>query len=209
MRIPTSSPLHREDLLQLGVAGVAEDPLLEQVDPVVDRREAREEAVDETVDDPVQQPRRIVDRRVPLDVALAQRRERRRVVAMERDQVAVGVEAVHLDEPVRVVVARRAEHDEEDVAVVVVDLRPLAEAPRVLERERVEAELLPQDLEVGCLGGVDVEPEEASLGEQLPHPVALEGQPVPGVAVDEVGGAFGEHGSMVRREPEVQTQATG
>ena len=145
-----------------GFAGVAEDPLLEHVDAVVDRGEAGEEAVDEPVDDRVQQPRRIVDRRVALDVALAQSRDRRCLVAVQRDEVAVGVEAVHLDEPVLVLVARGAEHDEEDVAVVVVDLRPLAEPPRVLERQRVEAELLAQDLEVGRLRRVDVEPEEAS-----------------------------------------------
>ncbi len=206
LRIPTRARFIEKISCSSGFAGVAEDPLLERVDPVVDRGEAREEAVDEPVDDPVQEPGRIVDRRVPLDVALAQRRERRRVVAMERDQVAVGVEAVHLDEPVRVVVARRAEHDEEHVAVVVVDLRPLAEAPRVLERERVKAELFPQDLEICCLGSVDVEPEEASFGEQLTQPVALEGKPVPGVAVDEVGGALrrgvGGHRSIVRRRSE-------
>ena len=135
--------LHREDLLQLSFARVAEDPLLEQVDPVVDRRKTREEAVDEAVDDGVHQPRRIVDRRVPLDVALAERRDRRRLVAVDRDQVALGVEAVHLDEPVIVVLGRRAEDDEEDIPVVVVDLRPLPEAPRVLERERMEAEFVP------------------------------------------------------------------
>ena len=57
--------LHREDLLQLRIAGVAEDLVLERVDPVVDRLEPREEAVDETVDDGVQEPRRIARRARP------------------------------------------------------------------------------------------------------------------------------------------------
>ena len=64
--------LHREDLLQLLVAGVTEDPLLEQVDPVVDRGQPGEEAVHEPVDDRVQQSRRIVHRRVALDVTRSQ-----------------------------------------------------------------------------------------------------------------------------------------
>ena len=100
--------LHREDLLQLRVVGVEEDRVLEHVDPVVDRGQAGEEAVDEAVDDLVEQPRGIVDRRVALDVPLAERRQRGRVVAVQRDQVAVGVEAVHLDEAVGV--GRRRRH---------------------------------------------------------------------------------------------------
>ena len=99
--------LHREDLLQLRVVGLAEDRVLEHVDPVVDRGQPGEEAVDEPVDDRVQQPRGIVDRRVALDVALAELRQRRRVVAVQRDQEPVGVEAVHLDETVGIV--RRSE----------------------------------------------------------------------------------------------------
>ena len=96
---------------------------------------------------------------------------------------------MHLDEAVRVLGAGGAEDNEEDVAVVVVDLRPLVEPPRVLERERMEVELLAQDLEVGRLRLVDVEPEEVAGGEQLAHPVALEMEPVALVAVDEVVGA--------------------
>ena len=186
---PDEQALHREDLLQLCLVRVHEDAVLERVDPIVDRGEAREEAVDEPVDDAVQQARRVVDGLVALDVALAEGRQGRRLVAVQRDQVAVGVEAVHLDEAVAVLVVGRAEDDEEDVAVVVVDLRPLVEPPRVLERERVEVELLAQDLEVGRRGLVDVEPEEAAVGEQLADPVTLEMEPVTLAAVDEVLGA--------------------
>ena len=107
--MPTSSTLHREDLLQLRLVRVAEDPLLEQVDPVVDRREAGEEAVDEAVHDRVQQPGGVVDRCVALDVPLAEAVDRGGIVAVQRDEVAIGVEAVHLDEPVLVLLAGGAE----------------------------------------------------------------------------------------------------
>ena len=179
-------PLHREDLLQLRVTCVDEDLVLEPVDPVVDAFEAGEEAVDETVDHGVHQSRGIVDRSVALDVALAEVRDRRRCIAMQRDEIVVGVEAVHLDEAVQIVVARGTEDDEEDVAVVLVDLRPLVEAPRVLERERVEAEVLAQDLEIGGHGSMHVEPEEVTSGKKLLHPVALEVQTAVGTAVDQV-----------------------
>ena len=162
--------LHREDLLQLRVVCVDEDLVLEQVDPVVDRLEAGEEAVDEAVDDGVQQPGGVVDRCVALDVSLAKLRDRGRVVAMQRDEIVIGVEAVHLDETVGVVVVGGTEDDEEDVAVVVVDLRPLVELPRVLEREWMEAELLPQDLEIGRLRIVHVEPEELTCRRAAPAP---------------------------------------
>ena len=55
-----------------------EDPLLEHVDPVVDRCQPGEEAVDEAVDDRVQEPGGIVDGGVALDVPLAQLVDRRR-----------------------------------------------------------------------------------------------------------------------------------
>ena len=48
--------------------------VLEHVDALVDRGEAREEAVDQAVDDRVQEPARVVDGRVSLHVPLAERR---------------------------------------------------------------------------------------------------------------------------------------
>ena len=93
---------------------------------------------------------------------------------------------MHLDEAVGVGRARGAEDDEEDVAVVVVDLGSLVELPRVLERERMEPELLAQDLQVALLRLVDVEPEEVSRVEQRLDLVPLEVEPVLDVAVDDV-----------------------
>ena len=125
---------------------------------------------------------------------------------MQGDEVPIRVEAVQLDEPVGVLVARRPEHDEEDVPFVVVDLRPLAEPPRVLERQRVEAELLAQDLEVVRLRRLDVQPEEAAPREQLRDPAALEVQAVGSGAVNDVRRArrigIGGHRPMVRGRPE-------
>ena len=72
--------------------------------------------------------------------------EGRRLVAVDGDEEAFGVEAVHLDQPV--LVGDGAVDDEEDEVVVVVELRPLAEVLRILERERMELEDIAQDGEV-------------------------------------------------------------
>ena len=93
---------------------------------------------------------------------------------------------MHLDEPVLVLLVRGAEHDEEDVAVVIVDLRPLVEPPGVLEREWVEAELLPQDLEIAVLRLVHVEPEEVTASSELAHPARSRWSRAVGAAVDHV-----------------------
>ena len=53
-----------------------------------------------------------------------------------------------------------AVEDEEDVVVVVVELRALAEVLGVLERERVKAEQLLQLIELVAVGRGQVEPEE-------------------------------------------------
>ena len=77
---------------------------------------------------------------------------------MHRDEVPLGVEAVHLDEPV--LVGRSTVDDDEGEVVVVVDLRPLAEMLRILDREGVEREHVAQDVEVLRSGLREVEPEE-------------------------------------------------
>jgi hypothetical protein len=51
---PDEEALHPEDLLQLCIARLAEDLVLELVDPVVEFSQDREEAVDQPVDDPVE-----------------------------------------------------------------------------------------------------------------------------------------------------------
>jgi hypothetical protein len=115
---------------------------------------------------------------------------------------------VHLGKAVRVAVARCPEDDEEDVAVVLVDLRALTKAPRVLERERMKAELVTQDLEIARPRVMQIEPEELSGGEQLVHPVALEVQPVVGRAMNEVVRAervvVRVHDPIVRRASEAE-----
>ena len=70
--------------------------------------------------------------------------------------------------------ARRVE-DEEHVVAVVVELRPLAELDRVLERDGVQAEDLADRLQVlgGRLG--QVEPEELVALVQLGQPLAIDG----------------------------------
>src|SRR6266496_3075732 len=84
---------------------------------------------------------------------------------MNGDEEALGVEAVHLDQAV--LIGRGAVDDEEDEIVVILDLRPLLEVLRVLDRERVEPEDLAQDLEVIRVRLVEVEPEEAPARQQL------------------------------------------
>ena len=120
--------LHLEDLLELLVARVQERLVLQLVDAVVEVGEDREEAVGERVDDLVEQPRRLVERRSALGEPVADLDERRRLVAVDGDEVALAVEAVHLDEAV--LVGRGAVEDEEDVVVVLVDLRRAGRSAR-------------------------------------------------------------------------------
>jgi hypothetical protein len=84
---------------------------------------------------------------------------------MHRDEEAVGVEAVHLDEAV--VVGRGAVDDEEDEVAVLVELGPLVELLRVFDGQRVEAEGFAQDVEVLGLRPFEVEPEEAAACKEL------------------------------------------
>jgi len=69
---------------------------------------------------------------------------------------------------------KRPVDDEEDEVVVVLDLRPLVEVLRVLDRKWVEPEGLAQDLEVSGLRLVEVEPEEPPAREQLRDLLAAE-----------------------------------
>jgi len=71
---------------------------------------------------------------------------------------------VHLDQPV--VVGDGAVDDEEDEVLVVVELRPLPEVLRVLDRERMEPEHVAQDPEALLLRPVEVDLEEAAAREQ-------------------------------------------
>ena len=76
---------------------------------------------------------------------------------MDRHQVVLA------DEQADLVVVAPAPHgveDDEAVAVVQVDLRPLLLTDRVFQRQLVEAELAPQQLHVLVGRILDVEPED-------------------------------------------------
>jgi hypothetical protein len=94
--------LHLEDLLELLVACVQERLVLQLVDAVVEVGEDREEAVSERVDDLVEQSCRLVERRPALGEPVAHLGEGGRLVAVDGDEVALAVEAMHLDEAVLV-----------------------------------------------------------------------------------------------------------
>jgi hypothetical protein len=91
---PDEQALYREDLLQLLVARITEDLVLELVDPIVEVGEDGEEAVDQPVDDPVEQQRGTVDRLVALLVAPADLGKCGAIVPVDGDQEARRVEAV-------------------------------------------------------------------------------------------------------------------
>jgi hypothetical protein len=70
-----------------------------------------------------------------------------------------------LDQPVPV--RGRAVDNEEDEVLVVVNLRPLIEVLRILDRERVELEDVTQDLEIGDVRPIEIKPEELVGREQM------------------------------------------
>ena len=146
--------------------------VLELIDPVVEVSQDREEAVYQGVDDPVEQQRRVVDRRPALLVAMPYLGEGRRLVPVDGDEEAFGIEAVHLDQPV--LIGDGAVDDQEDEVVVVVELRTLAEVLRILQGERMELEDIAQYGEVLLPRPGQVYPEEAAAREQTLEIVAAE-----------------------------------
>ena len=107
---------------------------------------------------------------------------------------------MHLDEPV--LVRRGAVDDDEGEVVVGLDLRPLPEALRVLDGERVEVEDVPEDLEVLRHRLLEVEPEEVAVGEQAFHRLAVEVNLAASFRMDDVAErlrAFGLHVRIMDR----------
>jgi hypothetical protein len=109
---------------------------------------------------------------------------------------------VDLDQTVLV---RRGPVDhEEDVVAVLVELGPLPELLGVLDRERMELEDVPQDLEVVRVGLVEVEPEETTLREELLDRLATEMRQRGVLADDHMARAVGRlsgdvaHGERIR-----------
>jgi len=78
---------------------------------------------------------------------------------VDGDDEAAADEYVHLDRLDMLVAPARSVEDDERVLAIVVELRPLAEPARVLQRERMQPEQLPElgDLRVG--GALQLEPE--------------------------------------------------
>jgi len=116
--------------LQLPVVGLKEDRVLELVDPVIEGGEHREEAVDQPIDNSVQQERRLLKLLASL-IAAADLGEGGAVFAMDGDEESLGVEAMHLDEPV--VVWCSAVDDDKEEVVVLVNLGALVELLRVFD----------------------------------------------------------------------------
>ena len=166
--------LHREEPLKRLVARGAEEVALELVQLDVEAVENRKEAVDEAVDDTVQGERRIPKVDAAGRAALLELVQGGSVVSVDGDQEALRVEAVHLDQAV--VVRRPPVDDEEDVVAVGLELRALAEVLRVLDRQWMELERLPEDLEVRIVGLLEVEPEELARAQVL-----LDRRPVGGL----------------------------
>jgi hypothetical protein len=91
---------------------------------------------------------------------------------MDGDQEPLGVEAMHLDEPV--VVWCGAIDDDQDEVVVVVELGPLVEVLGVFDRERMKLEHVAEDLKVPLAWLIEVEPEKVAAREQLRDLVTIE-----------------------------------
>src|SRR5262249_49366705 len=138
------------------------------------------------VDQAVEEERRPLDRVLALLIALANLGERGAVVVVNRDEAAFGIEAVHLDQAV--LVLDGPVDDDEDEVVGFVDLRPLSERLGVLDRERVEAEGVPEDLEVGGFRLVEIEPEELARAEQLLDVLTVEVQLARAVLLEDAAG---------------------
>ena len=164
-----------DDLL-LGVGDVAhdlgrlalEDLLLDALELVADLAQHRERGVDAVVDDLVEQvagalgEQRLAQLLVGA-AALEQVLERLQRLVGQRDQEVGPDEQVELGRVQarhRLVVGREVEHDEQ-VVVVLVDLRPLVARVDVLVVERVEVEALLEPGAVGRPRALDVDPAEA------------------------------------------------
>jgi hypothetical protein len=161
-------PVHLAHLLaqpvdprELLAPRVVEDLRLEAVDArlerVGDRVPGVRQRVEDAVDDVVLGLGALGHQRV------VKRVEHSAVLAPDRDHEVAGDVDVDLDRLRHRVVAAghaRGVEDDEDVALVDVELRPLAELARVLERHRVQPELLAQARELIDSRVVEVQPEE-------------------------------------------------
>jgi hypothetical protein len=162
-------PAHREELLALVDVGLGEHRVHEAVDLVVDALQHREERVGQGVQD-------AVDRlllglgRLALHPLPGPREELHRDVVDGDHPVAA---EVHVDLGGLAVGAHAVEDQQRGLAVVV-ELGPLPELQRVLQRQRVHAEALAEVADLLRAGIVEVQPEEVIARQQLPESVVVE-----------------------------------
>src|SRR3954454_3661638 len=158
------------DAPAVGARGVLERALLEADDLALDRAQQREDAFRERVEDAIDDLVVGVRRLRPQG---AQRGARR---AVDGDH-ATGAEVhVDLDELGRARAGgiRGAVEDDQQAVVVVVDLRPLAELARVLDRERRQVEQPPELDDLLVRRRLEVEPEELAALAQRADLVGVE-----------------------------------
>ena len=144
-----------------------EDVVLEALELEAHLAQHRERRIDAGVDDLVQQVARalredLLAQVVLLAVALEHRRQGRQRDVRERDQVVGAQEEVELggqDAP-RVLVEQREVQNDEDVVVVLVELRALVARVDVLVVERVEVEMLLEPVAIGAARRLDVDPAQ-------------------------------------------------
>ena len=144
-----------------------EDVVLDAVELHLDLAQHRERGVDAGVDDLVEQVARALrERRLAqvrlLAVALEHRGQRRERDVREGDQVVRPHEQVHLrgQDPRGLLLVEREVQDDEDVVVVLVQLRAVVARVDVLEVERVEVEVGLQPVAIGRARRFDVDPAD-------------------------------------------------
>lgn len=91
---------------------------------------------------------------------------------------------MHLDEPIAVRCG--AIDDDKNEVVVVVELGPLVEVLRVLDRERMKLEHIAEDLKVPVGWLIEVEPQKVAARKQLRDRVTIEANLGAALTVDDV-----------------------
>ena len=170
--------LEAVDLGQLLVPGLGEQHLrLDRVDALLERLDGGIEGVGQDVEDAVDDVvLGLRVRRVELVVELVQLRAGRAPDGHDERARDVDVDLDRLDRRhPRLGRAAGRVVDDEDVVAVLVELRPLAELDRVLERDGVQAEDLADHLQVLGAGLGEVEPEELVALVQLREPLPVDG----------------------------------
>ena len=151
-----------------------EDLLLEPLELVPDLAEHREAVVERAVDDLVEQVARALENSSLAHLlvgaaALEQVLDRLQRHVRQRDEEVGPDEHVELArvQPPDLLVEHREVQDDEQVVVVLVDLRPLVARQDVLVVERVELEVLLEPGAVERAGALDVDPAQAAVLDDL------------------------------------------